>query len=182
MAFDTYSGIPSTIAAGDTLSFSAGFSGYPATSYGLIFILSLNGAVVATLNGTPSGDDFIISATDEATASYPPGRYFYAAYVTQGGERKMAQRGQISVTPNFAIAEVASEAQTLLTALNANILALSSSATSSVSFNGQSYTDRDLSQLMKMRNELRAQVQAEQRAKGYDANSGYKTLRTRFVQ
>lgn len=181
MPIETTSGIPFEIAAGDTLNFTVGFSGYPATSYGLTFILFNAGAVVATLTGTPSGSDFNVTASDEDTANYPPGRYTYAAYVTQSGTRVLAERGQISVTPNFAIAEVPSEAQTLLTALNAALLSLSGSANSSVSFNGQSYTKQNIGDLMKMRTQLRAQVQAEQRAKGYDKSAGLKRIVTRFT-
>lgn len=162
----TPTSIPALSEIGDTFAFSETFTAYPADAYTITLYLNLNGTAatnVAGTNSTLTTWDFSIPKT--ATANLTAGLYDYAFYATKTADntRSTAKTGQLQFIPNLAATVTKSEAQLILDALNATILSLSASGNQSVSFNGQSYSKRDMMQLMQMRRELEAQVFREQR-------------------
>lgn len=183
MPVQSVNGVPCRFSAGDSLDFSIALSGYSSATYGLTFILNKLGAVGLTITGTANPDgSFQVTQTAAQTAGLAPGRYQWAAYATLGSTRALAcSPGQISVQPNFAVAAIPTTAETLLAACDAALLALATSKRQSVSFNGQSYSSFQIKDLREMRDSLRAQVAAEQRAAGYNPQSGAKTIVTQFA-
>lgn len=183
MPVQSVNGFPCRFSAGDSLNFSIAFSGYLSTAgYGLMLVLNKGGAVGLTIYGTPNADgSFQITQTEEQTWNMAPGRYQWAAFATTSTSRKLVGRGQASVLPNFAVAANPTTAQTLLDECEAALSTILTSGKSSVSFNGQSFTRTQLSELRTIRNELRAQVDAELRAAGYAPQAGSKTIVTQFA-
>lgn len=181
MPVTNVSGVPCKFSAGDSLDFSIAVSGYSSQEYGLTFILNLAGAVGLTVAGVVNADgSFQITQTPTQTAGLAPGRYQWAAYATKTGVRTLASQGQVSVEPNFAVTATATTAQNLLAACESALLSLMTSKRQSVTFNGQSYSSFQVKDLQSIRDSLRAQVAAEQRAAGYGPQAGAKTIVTRF--
>jgi len=151
---------------GDNITIVQSFTDYPASAYSITLYLSLNGTAATNTAGSGSGTDWTFSLTSATTSNLTAGVYDYAFYATKTADnsRSTAQTGQLTFIPNLAASQTPSTAQQLLTALNATILELSGSGNQSVSFNGQSFSKRDMTQLMAMRRELEAQVFREQRA------------------
>lgn len=164
MAVAPIIGIPCKIEAGDAVSFLLSYTSYPASTFAGSFVLSMGTIAPVITAATASGDNFLVTLSSTATAPIVPGNYEWAFYVTQSGNRYTAQNGVISVLPNLAVAASPSTAQNMLTALNAAITALASSKNQSVSFNGQSFTKRDMKSLLEQRVLLQAEVMREQAA------------------
>jgi len=189
MAFAALTSMPCQFESGNTLVVTMPLSTYAPSEGAARLYLVLNGAPIANFTATESGNDFTFTISATASASLAPGLYDWAIYFTYtAGERETALTGQITVLPDMATAQTASIAQQMLDALNATILSLSGSGNQSVSFNGQSYTKRDMGQLMRMRTDLQAEGirekanaaarRGENISKNYaprfDAGSGYK--------
>lgn len=176
--------VPREIVAGATLLFTLSGGGYPATTHTRAFILNLEGVSVATLAGTPSGLDFIISAAAATTAAYPPGQYFFAELATAISDGTVTGicRGFLTVAPNYAVTATPTPAQLQLAALDANILAVLARKSKSRNFSGQSSEDRELKDLFDARDRLQNRVWAELRALGLTTKGGAKILLTRFCQ
>ncbi len=162
----TPTSIPSLVEVGDTIAFQETFTDFPSTDYSITLYLNLNGTAatnVAGTNNTVTVWDFAIPKT--TTVNLSAGLYDYAFYATKTSDstRTTAKTGQMTFIANLAATTAKSAAEILLDTLNTNILALAASGTSSISFNGQSFTKRDMHQLMEMRRELEAQVFREKR-------------------
>jgi hypothetical protein len=176
--------VPKQIAAGATLLFTETINGYPATLYTLAFILNLDGALVATIAGSASGNDFIITAPATTTAAWKPGRYNFAEMLTEIADTtnvNIGCSGQLSVTPNFSVNATPTDLQNQLAAIEATISKVISSPNASVNFNGQSYSKFNLKELFDIRDRLQARVDAELRSLGLSTKGGAKRLVTQFT-
>ncbi len=163
----TPTGIQAQYEVADTVAIVETFSDYPIASYSLILYLNLAGVAATNVSGVGSDTNtWTFTLPNTTTTNLTPGLYDYAMRATKTADSttSTAKTGQVTFIPNLAATTAPSAAQVLLTQLNATILALAASGNSSVSLNGQSFTKRDLHQLMEMRRELEAQVFREQRA------------------
>ena len=101
------------------------------------------------------------------------GQYSAAFYVTEtaSGERTTAKTGTVTVTPNLSVALEASKAAQMLEAIDDAIVTLSAGTNQTVSFNNQSFTKKNLSELVKFRDRIRAEVLAEERLASGKSNN-----------
>lgn len=159
-------GTPALAECGDTVSISQQFSNYDASAWTIALFLSFNGTAATNVAGTGTGTNWSFVLPAATTSNLSAGNYFFAYYATStsNNTRNTVATGAITFIPNLAATQTVSISQQQLDALNATILTLSASGNASCSFNGQSFTKRDLHQLMEMRRELEAQVFREQRA------------------
>lgn len=168
MAVDTQSGVPCKFRSGDTVRFSYINSDHPASSWSAQFCLSRNGTAVSPVSATESGDEYIFTLSAATTAALSAGTYKWMIRYTEtsSSEVETGEQGILDVLPNLATSQSASTAQALLTLCEAQLTALLASGDTfaSVSFNGQSYSKRDIGQLMAQRDRLRAEVISERRA------------------
>jgi hypothetical protein len=165
MAFEALTSIPCEFESGNSVTVTMPLPDVSPSEGEAKLYLSLNGTAVTNITATESGDEFTFTISAAASAALAPGLYDYAIYFTYTGTQRISiATGQIRITPNLATSQTASDAQTMLTALNATITTLMASGNASVSFNGQSFTRRNLDELIKMRTQLRAEVIAERRA------------------
>lgn len=181
--------VPSKITAGATLAFSETLSGYPATLFSLAFILNLNGALVANVAATPTGDegkDFAIVADPTTTKLWTPGRYNFAEIATEtaGGAVTQVCRGQLSVLPDLAANITPTATMIQLANLDAAIALVVKSQNEEVSFGGagatQTYKKRDLKDMLDARDRLQARVYDELRQMGVSTQGGAKRIVTQF--
>lgn len=166
MAVETQRGLPSVIQSGDTVNFAWSNTNYPTSAWSATVYLSRNGSAVLNDVATEVGEDYNGTFSAAETAALVPGQYSALVRYTEASSSQVetGERWQILVTPNFAANQTASQAQQMLAALDATILALSASGNSSVSFNGQSFTRHDMATLLRQRTLLQAEVQREKDA------------------
>src|SRR5687767_8527112 len=96
--------VPSQIVAGATLIFGESLSAYPATTFGLKFILNRGGVVVGTVTAEKNGSDFVVTEAAAKTALWAPGPCIFAEIATadDGSGVYQVRTGPLSITPNFA--------------------------------------------------------------------------------
>lgn len=149
-AFDTLTAIPSSITAGEAVSWEETLSDYPGASY----------AVAYKFAGQTPQDGFVqfsITGTESETAKYTfttatdlkPGSYNWEKQVTKaaGSVMRVIERGQLVVAANLATAPTTTTAATMVAAIKTALATLATSTTQSVNFNGQEFTRRDQSKL-----------------------------------
>lgn len=166
MAVETQRGVPSVIQAGDTINFALNNSLYPPAAWKATIYLHRNGSALLNKEATESGQDYNFTFSSAETAGLVSGQYNYQVRYkeTATDETESGEYGHLLVRPNFASSQTASIAQQMLTALETAILALSTTANQSVSFNGQSFTKTDLNTLYAKRTLLQAEVMRENEA------------------
>lgn len=154
--------IPASIERGSAYSFKLAFTDYPTSAWTAALVLGRNGSAPLSFAATISAGMFLWTLTNANTLTITPGWWDFAIHVSDATYRVAAQSGRIPVLNNLAVAQTASVAQTMLTALEAAITTLSANVNSSVSFNGQSFTKADIASLMAKRVQLQAEVIREQ--------------------
>lgn len=165
MAVETVSGLPAIIESGDTVIFTEVFTDFPAASWGVTLYVSLNGTAITNWAGSGSGSTYTFTLTAAQTAALTAGRYLFSFYAleTATSQRALAKTGELNVIPNLAATQTASTAQTMLTNIETAISSLTSGVNQSVSFNGQSFTKKELGGLLRQRTSLQAEVIREKR-------------------
>lgn len=154
----------------------------------MVLVLNNGIASPSSIAGTTSADgasfDVTISATVSAgLANGPTTAIPLYTKISDTTVKEYGRASSTTVFPAITATGSPSVTQQMLTALNAAIIKLSGSTNSSVSFNGQSFTKRDLAQLIAQRTNLQAQVIAEQNAllsaRGGHPNDG--RIQTQFA-
>lgn len=163
MPVATIDGPPSVLEAGNTVIFTDGFSDFPVTGWTMVFVLRGPGGTSRSVNATISVDTpgyFTVALPTDLA----PGAYEWAEYVTETAtnQRTTAATGTLEVIPDLATNAVLTVAQTTLAAIEAAILRLSGNDNLTVSFNGQSFTKRDIKSLTDQRTYWKAEVLREQ--------------------
>jgi hypothetical protein len=161
MAIPTLNYLPDSFEAGDTILFSENFGDYPAGTWTAKVYFSLNGAPPTNATATASGTGFLFTLSSIFTAALSPGGNLYAIKVTSGSEQVTVKTGIVNILPNLTAAQTPSDAATQLAAANTALATLVASPDSSVSFNGQSYTEKNQMELFRIIQRLKAVVQAE---------------------
>jgi len=97
---------PTSIYAGDSVTWKISNSDYPASSgWTLKYDLVKNGTAVLTLTSTASGADHLISIAASTTAGYTAGEYFWRSYVTNSSSEKYGiSEGYITIKANLTTA------------------------------------------------------------------------------
>lgn len=98
--------IPTTILAGDSLSWTDSVPLYPASQgYTLHYALLKSGTRIV-IDGTASGDEYAVSVAIATTAAYAAGTYDWTAYVTKGSggtaERYTVGSGRTLILPDLS--------------------------------------------------------------------------------
>lgn len=173
---------PCSFTAGDTITFTASGSSYPATLWYMDYVVSRLGQNLFTQRATASGTDysFTVSGT---TSNVTPGAANWALVATNisTGAREVACSGVVAVVFNPTADLPATDNQTLLSAINAAILALANNKNHKVDINGQMFERHNINELYKLRDRVQAQVWEELRDMGIQAPGGPKRIQTRFT-
>lgn len=175
--------VPSIINAGETLTFSPDISGYPATAYSLAFILNREGTLIANIAATAVNvTDFLVTADAATTAAWTPGRCNWGLQATKTADttKTLVCEGMLSIMPNLGVSLTPSPSQVQLALIDASLSTLMASPETSVSFNGQSFSQRDIKQLMDIRDRLQNRVWWELRQLGLSDKGGARIMRTQF--
>lgn len=145
-------------------------------------ILNQIGSAAISVSGAASGDNFIFTIPSTITAAMGTGQWTYGARVTLSGQVATAQAGDFTLLANYATTVEPSYAQQQLDAANAAFVLLVANTQSSVSFNGQSFSQASSGELLDIISRLKAMVAAEQaQLAGLRGDAPTRSIRPYFV-
>ncbi len=149
---------------------------YPASIWTLKYWFKKTGSSGAnfSITATADGDAFAIAVSATTTAGYTAGDYTWAAVVTAGSEAFPVDSGTLELEPRYDQAtnlDDRSHARKVLDAIEAVIEGWASKDQESYSIGGRSLSRTPLDELMKFRDQYRAEVYAEELAENI-ANGG----------
>jgi len=164
---------PALLTAGDTASWSKSLDDYPAgDGWALSYAFRYqNGSGVLDVAGVASGADFLLTIPAASSSLMKPGLWNWAAYATLSGTRYQVETGILNITPNLAVLDSAADLRSPAKRAYDNALAAWEGVTlgQTVTLNGRTYTQHNLSDLMKYvdrcKTDYHAEVQALEFAK-----------------
>lgn len=87
--------------AGDSLNFATTVPGYsPADGWALSYRLVPPSGDAIVLAAVAEGDSHRVQASAATTATWAPGVYAWASWVSKAGEEYTVQTGRVTITPN----------------------------------------------------------------------------------
>ena len=160
------------IEAGNTSAFLLSYTDYPVGTYTLTFLLSVGTATPSSTTATTSGTSFLVTLSSTVTAALTPGVYQWAAYATGSGTRYTAATGNLTVLPNLAVAQTASFAQSMVTALQTVLATFAATDKKEVDFNGQKFVRQEMKQYQDQFVFWKAQLISEKAAQAAQRGEG----------
>lgn len=101
MAFDIPEIEPQEIVCGDRIQWTRTFRDFPATSWTLTYYFRGNAAgAQIDVTATADGSDYSVDIPTTDSATYVPGTYYWQAFVSQSGDRKLVSEGRLVVKAN----------------------------------------------------------------------------------
>jgi hypothetical protein len=181
MAVEALSAFPASVVAGDTLRLDLSDGDYPSGTWSLSVVL--RGADVIKTFGADSVSgnayELVIAASD--MAKLPPGPYSVTYVYTDGDERASVPMGTTQVTVDPTQAAPKSIARRTLVAMEKALEELAGGSNASVSFNGQSFSKKNLKELQDAIDRQRLIVAREDNAADLAAGRGRsRNIYTRF--
>jgi hypothetical protein len=179
---------PSTITAGDTLTWSRSLPDYPATSgWALNYsLLSLAGST--QIGSAADGADHLIKVLPEVSSTYVPGTYNWQAWVTDGVDRIQISRGTIEILPDYAATgtgalDTRSHVKKVLDAIEAVIEGRAGKGDQELTIDGTRLVKMTAAELLDLRFRYKAEYKLElQKVRiAQGKNSGRKIV-TRFTR
>lgn len=168
-AFDAATSIPDKTTSGEYVVWSETLADYPQGTYTVAYnfvdlATPVDGYEKFSVAGSGSGTTWTFTMPTGGSAP-KPGRYRWQQVVTRVSDSKAVTiaSGVLIIAPDFSATPTTTAAQTMLAALETAITSLSSGLNETVSFNGQSFTKKNLRQLYDMRRDLQAEILLEQR-------------------
>lgn len=149
MAVETLTEFPAAIVAGNTVRVSISDGDYPSSGWGLAVVL--NGPALKSVTAQAgSNNSFDLLITAAASALISPGEYSVTFVYTETSstERVSVDMGTVQVVSDPAGALALTADQTILAAMKVALAALSSGQHQTVNFNGQSFTKRNIGELL----------------------------------
>ena len=176
-----------TLVAGDVLVFTVRRSQYVSADWTMTFVLTKDGSKSFSKNATQDVNniDHDVNVTAADSATIKPGRLQgWLSFVkkTDATQRFTEYVGLLTVMPNPVGTLTPSEAQQALTKIKSAIKLIVSQPEASASFNGQSYSLQNITELYKIRDRLQMEVDSEMREMGVARRSGgARIILTRFT-
>ena len=176
--------VPRAIVIGDHVQFKLTefSSDYPNTSHSMTFMArSGTGANVEfSIAASNSGDDYLFSASSNATAAFTAGLYHYQIEVleTSSNNRLILDQGELDVTVDLDVNAVdpRTHAEKMLQKIEAVLENRADADVSSYSIAGRSLTKMSPEELLTWRDNYRREVKAHRRK--LDVKHGRRTSST----
>src|SRR3990170_2218682 len=174
--------IPSTLRAGDTISWAESLSDYPAMAWILAFTLQAQGKAPIVITASPSGSDHSISVLPSVSKTWIAGIYSYQAYVYKGTpptftDKMTLQSGRIEILPDLtqatSVTDLRSHVKKVLDAIESLLEGKASADILGYSIAGRSISKMNPTELIEWRDLYRVdyqrEIDAEKLAKGLDS-------------
>jgi hypothetical protein len=176
MAFTVPTIEPTEAFAGDRWQWSRSLPDFPADEWTLTYYLRGNApGAQYEIAATADDEDFSIDVATTTTAGYIPGVYYWSAFVSQSGDRKLIAQGRLEVKTNPADvvlpADGRSHARRTLEAIEAVIERRATTDQQQYVFQavGRSVTRMPIADLLKFRDKYAAMVAAEDEKAAIDS-------------
>lgn len=154
---------------------------HPASSWSATFVLNRNGTTILSKAATISGDYHSVALATGDTSGLSPGIAQAYMLYTSGALRETLAVGTVSIAPNPSVTMTPTDAMAALAAVKQTITKLVSMVESSASFNGQTFTLQNISQLFEARDRLQAEVNNELLSMGLIVPRRFRTIVHRFT-
>ena len=161
----------SRFAIGAAFEITTTLSAYPASAGWVLshrLVLKSGVGAISTITASASGDSHVTSVPAATTASWAPGVYTWASWVTKGSEVHNVDSGEITLLPDPRTAtgglDMRSAAQIALDAVKAMLRGVASAGQRSYTINGRSLERYSIAELITLESKLGADVQREQQA------------------
>jgi len=176
--------VPKSIVIGDLVQFKLTeySSDYPNSSHSMTFVArSGQGANVEfTIAATNSGDDYLFSASSNATSAFTAGLYHYQIEVleTSSNNRLIVDQGELDITVDLDVNSVdpRTHAEKMLQKIESVLENRADADVSSYSIAGRSLTKMSPEELLTWRDNYRREVKAYRRK--LDVKHGRRTSAT----
>jgi hypothetical protein len=174
--------MPTKIRCGETVEFSASFSGYPATTYQLEYHLQ-NSSYHYQITATADGSDYDINITSGISVAWATGEYVYTAQVTDGTNAYIVESGTVEVLPSLTVAaDRRSHAKKMLDAIEDLLEGRSVSDVQSYTIAGRSLSKLTIEQLLYWRDRYKSEYTQEQYRERLKRGDGVSnSIKVRFV-
>lgn len=169
MAAEVPTRVPEQIVAGNTLKFTIDLEDYrPGDGWQLSYHFLNASADLGQHDGTDNGDGtHLVTVDASTTAGWAAGRYSYRAFVSKGTERFSAGEGELVVEPDFATVATydgRTHARKVLDSVEALLEGKATKDQASYTVQGRALQRYSFEELLKLRDRLRQEVQAEEDA------------------
>jgi len=154
---------PQALTAGDTARVQLSFGKYPPVSWTSELFLNKAGVPSVRITGSSYNGGHLFIVLDSQTANCSAGDYTWGVRVSEAssGDSRTAGGGTFTMLPNYAGVITPSPAALQLAAANEAFAIVVANPESSVSFNGQSFTQSSSSGLLDIISRLEAKVKQE---------------------
>lgn len=157
--------IPESFAAGTTVKWTSNYADYPASA-GWTAKVHLAGVTLLSADATASGNSFQFTLAADATKELHAGNHQWREIVEKAGEKFIAASGNVRVEPNIEAATagtMASWEEATLAVVEAALAGRLTTDMESYQIAGRAIVRIPASELMKIRRDLRAVVDAQAR-------------------
>jgi hypothetical protein len=176
---------PTTVYAGDTLTWTREVPGYAAPEWTLNYALVKAGKLY-TFSSTPQGAAHQVAVASSVTATWQAGEYTLTPYVTRSGERVTlpgAMRLMVKANPLGAAVDPRSHARRTLDAINAVMEGRATDDVAAYQINGRSLTKMPIADLIAFQSHYRHLVAAEDKEAALEQGFGTNSrIRVRFTK
>jgi hypothetical protein len=159
--------IPSLLSAGVTFRVALDLAEYPSPDWSVSLVL--RGPSSIDLAAAGDGIVHLLEASAVVTSAWVPGSYWYAVRATDGSDVASLDEGSLKIAADLAVAaqgfDGRSHAQRVVDSIEAVLEGRASLDQESYSINNRSLSRTPISDLLKLRDRYRAEVQAAVAAK-----------------
>lgn len=173
--------IPLQLTVGDTWAFTLSIGEYPRPTWTATAYFRTDSEKFSAIAGG-AGPDQVFSVPAVTTADYKAGKYRWQVRVSDGTTKITLDEGWISVLPDPAAtgnSDPRGFARQTLDALESWLLGNAATAMLSNQIKDRSITRHSLTEIRQWRNELRAQIRAEESA---EKKGRGRDIKVRFVR
>lgn len=177
---------PRWLHIGDTIDKTFTLASYPASAGWSLTIVLSNASANVVITATANGDDHDVDVAGTgagSTAGWTSGKYRWVAFVTKAGARQRISSGEIEVLADIAsgAADLRTHAEKVLDSIESMIEGKASTDDQHTSVNGKMLIRYTYEDLLKLRNQYRAEVRAERRARDKrQGKQGANLIKVRF--
>ena len=174
--------IPSSINAGESLSWKWSHGTFPAPSWTLVYTL-VSAAAQIQITASASGSEHLVEITSTVSAAYDAGEYAWQAHVSKGAEKYKVGEGLVTIGEDLAAFsnghDTRSHVKKVLDALEASIEKRASKTQLKQSIDGIAIEHMSLSQQIELRDRYAVKYRKELARK--NGRSDSRTTVARFV-
>ena len=171
---------PSTVVAGDSVTWRKTLADYPADQGWALSYVLINAAGKITINAAADGDSHLVSVLPATSALWAPGEYTWQGSASKAGERYTVETGTLTIKPDLAAQaagfDTRSSARQALDLFEQAIVTQGATAwTLEYEIAGRRMKFRSVDEFLKMLNKLRSDVARETAADRIAAGLGGKS-------